>query len=103
MTAVMLDHEQAHEKTGGGDGDEQRSPPITPGESEPTRKPQHHERQRCYREFGDAARRARLAIAVEDLCPVTCLVCRGRHAVFDGQYKAHLPSAPIGIGTQPGA
>ena len=96
MTAVMLDHEQAHQKTGGGDGDKQRSPPITPGESELAREPQRHERQRRYQEFGNAARMARLAIAAEDLRPVTGLARRGMRIVFDVQDKDHLPLAPIG-------
>lgn len=84
MTAVMLDHEQAHEKTSGGDGDEERCPPITPGEGEPAYEPQRNKRRRRYREFRNAARVARLAIAAEDPCPVTRVTLHGV-VVFDGQ------------------
>lgn len=103
MTAVMLDHEQAHQKTSGGDGDEQGSPPITPSESEPAREPQRHERQRRNQKFGDAARMAWLAIAAKDLAPATRLAYRAMRILFDVQNKDHCHWAPIGVGTQPGA
>ena len=67
VTAVVLDHEQAHQEQGSWNGEEQRGPPEAEIIEEPRRSPERGERQRGDRQFGNAAGVARLAIAAEDL------------------------------------
>ena len=55
MAAVVLDHEQAHEKAGSRNSDQERSPGMAEGKRVPGRGPQHDERQSRDRQFGNAA------------------------------------------------
>src|SRR5690242_21884797 len=71
VAAVMLNHEEANQKPGRRDGDEERRPPITEGEGQPRRDPQRDERKQRYRQFGNAAQVARLAIAAQALSPMS--------------------------------
>jgi hypothetical protein len=61
----VLDHEQAHEKSGRRQRDQERGPEVSDREQEPCRRPQRDEWQCGDREFRDAARVARLDIAIE--------------------------------------
>ena len=69
VTAIVLDHEQPHEKAGGRNGEQQGSPGIAKVEREPGRGPQHHERQSRDRQLGNAAQPAWGAVVAQNARP----------------------------------
>ena len=66
VTAIVLDHEQADQKTRGGNG-QQQIKPVSEVQREPHREPQQHERNGGDQDFDDAASMMRLAEAGESL------------------------------------
>ena len=54
VAAIVLNHEQAHEKAGGRKG-QQQTQPIADAERRPHQRPQHHERRRGDQQLKNAA------------------------------------------------
>ena len=68
MAAIVLDHEEAHQKPGRGQR-KQQAKPVSDIEGGPHQEPQEHKRQHRNHDLEDAARTVRLAIAGEDVRP----------------------------------
>ena len=69
VAAIVLDHEQPHQKPCCRNRDQQRHPPIAQRIDEPGRSPERDQWQSRDRQFDHAADAARLAVAVENLRP----------------------------------
>src|SRR5665811_1547116 len=69
MTAIMLDHEEAHEKTSRWHR-KQQAKPVADVERSPHQEPEEHKRQHRNHDLEDATCTARRAVAGEDLCPL---------------------------------
>ena len=69
VAAIVLDHEQAHQKARGRQRDQQAEPITDVMQRGPHREPQQRKRQQRDHDLDDAAGAARLAIAAENLRP----------------------------------
>jgi len=85
VAAIVLNREEPHQKSGGRNRDQQRQPPEAEIMGRPGAGPERNEGERCYREFPDAARKARIAIARENLHPVACGQARRVDIMSDAQ------------------
>ena len=71
VPAIVLDHEQAHEKAGSRN-DQKQSDPVAEIERGPHRDPQQHKRTCGDDKLDDGARTARLAVGSKASRPVEC-------------------------------
>ena len=78
VPAIVLDHEQPHQESGGRNGEQQRYPPEAKVIGRPHQRPQRRQRGEGDAEFNEAARGARLAIAQQNLRPTARVICPGR-------------------------
>ena len=69
MTAIMLDHEETHEKPGSGYRNKE-SEPVAEPEREPHHGPERDKGPSCDYKFKDAANMVWFTVAREDLCPL---------------------------------
>src|SRR5438309_8170775 len=71
MTAVVLDHEQPHQKAGGRRRNEERHPRVADIVRSPGHYPEHDEWTKRDRNLNDAAGMAGLSVRCKDLRPVS--------------------------------
>src|SRR5947209_6708940 len=96
MPAVMLDHEQPNQETGGRNS-EQQADPVTEINAEPRRCPEQHEGSECDENLQEAAAGVRAAIARKNPRPARSLVrCRSRSRTIIHRHNRLFPSAAAG-------
>jgi hypothetical protein len=69
VAAIVLDHEQAHQESRGGNREQQPQPPVTEMDGRPDERPQRDQRQEGDGDFQQAPCSAGIAIMREDLRP----------------------------------
>ncbi len=69
MSTVVLDHEQAHQKSAGGNRQQERSLPAAKVDRHPGKGPQQAERQQCSCDLEEAPRVTWLAISSKNSSP----------------------------------
>ena len=85
MSAIVLDHEEAHKKPRSRYRQQQRQPPRAEINRYPSQRPKRGERYECYRNLEDATAVTRLTIPRESPYRVPRKIGRGRKSEF-----AHL-------------
>ena len=85
VAAIVLDHEQAHEKPGRRNGEQEAHPPEAEHVGDPRRDPQCDQRQQRDEQLDDAALVARRAVAAEQLPDAPRIVRRGVRVMSEAQ------------------
>ena len=89
VSAIVLDHEQPHQESGGRNGKQQSEPPKAQVIGRPHHHPEQHERPESDAEFEQTASVAGFAVTRKNLGPgarVDCLVPRRRDLVYCPSY-----------------
>jgi hypothetical protein len=93
MPAIVLDHEQSQQEAGGEHGKRRKSPPVPEMNGGPRYRPQHGQRHEGDDEFDDAARMTGLAIGMQRLEPVFCIL----HDERAGRSSAIFQRSSVGL------
>src|SRR5437868_24800 len=96
MAAVMLDHEQTHEKSGRRYREQQADPVVAEIKAEPRRRPQQRERSKRDENLNQAAASVRATVARKNSRPTRRVVwCRSRSRAIVHRHIRFNPSAAV--------